>query len=189
MKRPNLLWAYYKIQHLELQIPEEHKIVNRVSNSALITFDLEAYYPAGERMQLDISQWLYNGLVLREKEFRAALQEFNWKQYAGAYVSVVCSTDAIVPTWAYMLVATKLHAVAKKMVQGDFHALEASLYQEALTKIDFSKYRDKMVIIKGCSDKPVPPSAYLWATIELMKICKKVMYGEACSSVPLYKRK
>ncbi|MET7028864.1 DUF2480 family protein [Sediminicola luteus] len=165
------------------------EIVNRVAQSALVTFNLEDHYPKGERILLDIKDWLFEGFILREKEFRAAISSHNWEQYKDAYVALTCSTDAIIPGWAYMLIATELQPHAKKMLIGNLEQLETSLYQSIIEKLDLSEYKDKPVIIKGCSNKPVPPNAYLWITSKMQTVAKSVMYGEACSSVPLYKRR
>jgi len=166
------------------------EIKNKVAeNTKLITFDLEDYYVAGNRIQVDISQWLDQGFILREKEFRTSLENHDWEQYNDAYVAVHCSTDAIVPAWAFMLFVVKISPYVKKVVVGDLEALETLLYEEVLITIDLSKYQDKFVIIKGCSNKPVPQSAYLNITNKLISVSKSVMYGEACSSVPLYRRK
>lgn len=165
------------------------EIVNRVSQSTLVTFNLEDHYPKGERVLLDIKDWLYEGFILREKDFRAALKGHNWEQYKDAYVALTCSTDAIIPGWAYMLIATELQPFVKKMLVGNLEQLETSLYQYIIEKLDLSAYKDKPVIIKGCSNKPVPPNAYLWITSKMQTVAKSVMYGEACSSVPLFKRK
>ena len=163
-------------------------IVNRVAQSQLITIDLEDYYPKGERVLLDIKDWLFEGIVLREKEFRAYISEHNWSQYQNKYVAIYCSTDAIVPGWAYMLVATKLQPFTKNVVQGSLQDLETSNYQTIIENLDLSQFTGKPVIIKGCSNKPVPQNAYLWITQKLLPIAKSVMYGEACSSVPLFKK-
>lgn len=164
-------------------------IVNRVARSKLVTFDLEDYYPLGKRVLFDISEWLYEGIVLREKQFRTLADEHDWSQYQDTYVALYCSTDAIVPGWAYMLLATKLQPYAKKTVQGTLEQLETVLYQSVIEHIDISKFKDKSVIIKGCSNKPVPPNAYLLITQLLQPMVKSLMYGEACSSVPLFKKK
>ena len=132
---------------------------------------------------------MYEGIILREKEFRTFLAEYDWEQYTDAFVALTCSTDAIVPGWAYMLVTTKLQPYAKKIIQGDLRDLETSLYQTVIAGLDVSMYSDMPVIIKGCSHKPVPPNAYLLLTEKLMPVAKSIMYGEACSSVPLFKRK
>ncbi|MFH6602957.1 DUF2480 family protein [Maribacter algicola] len=165
------------------------EIINRVAQSKLVTFDLEDYYPEGKRISLDIKNWLHEGLILREKEFRKHVAEHNWEQYQSAYIALYCSTDAIVPGWAYMLVATKLQPFAKRTVYGDLEVLETSLYQSILEQIDLSEFKGKPVIVKGCSKKPVPSNAYLLITNRLLPIVTSLMYGEACSSVPLYKSK
>lgn len=165
------------------------EIINRVANSKLVTFNLEDYYPVGERVLIDIKDWLFEGFILREKEFRAYVKKHSWEQYQDCYAAIYCSTDAIVPGWAYMLVQTHLQPHTKKVVQGNLEQLETSLYQTVLETLDVSEYADKSVIIKGCSNKPVPPNAYLWATSKIQTVAKSVMYGEACSAVPLYKRK
>lgn len=164
-------------------------IVNRVSQSKLVTFDLEDYYPKGQRIVLDIKDWLYEGFILKEKEFRGYLNEHDWTKYTNSYVALSCSTDAIVPGWAYMLIASKLQPYAKKIVQGTLEDVETALYQSIVENLDISGFKDKPVIIKGCSNKPVPPNAYLYITEKLQTVAKSIMYGEACSSVPLFKRK
>lgn len=165
------------------------EIVNKVANSVLEIFDLEDYYPKGNRLELDISQWLFEGFLLREKDFREHLKNHDWLQYKNQYVSVFCSTDAIVPAWASILVTIHLAPFAKKVVNGRKEDLETALYQELLLNIDYSKYEGKPVIIKGCSKMPVPMSAYVLAAQYLQPFAKSIMYGEACSAVPLYKRK
>ncbi|MAO16284.1 DUF2480 family protein [Muricauda ruestringensis] len=167
----------------------EKEIVNRVAQSKLITFDLEDYYPKGERKVLDIKDWLYEGFILREKEFRAHVDVHDWSMYQEAYVALQCSSDAIIPGWAFMLVASKLQPYAKKVVQGNLETLETALYQTILEKLDVTEFADKPIIIKGCSKKPVPENAYLMAVAKIQEVAKSVMYGEACSSVPLFKRK
>lgn len=164
-------------------------IVNRVAQSKLLTFDLEDCYPEGRRLMFDISEWLYEGIVLREKEFRAAAEAHDWAQYQDAHVALHCATDAIVPAWAYMLLTVKLFPYAKTVVKGDLEVLETTLYQSVLENLDLSPYQDRPVIVKGCSKKPVPLNAYLLITGKLQQVAKSVMYGEACSSVPLFKRK
>ena len=168
---------------------EEQEIVNKVANSALQVFDLEDYYPNGERVLLDISGWLLEGFVLREKDFRETLKNNNWQQYEGKFVALTCSTDAIVPAWAYMLITTYLHPVAKKVIQGSIEQLNVLIYQEILDSLNYEEYAGKPVIIKGCSRKPVPQEAYTLATQKLLPFARSIMFGEACSSVPLYKKK
>lgn len=164
------------------------EIINKVANSVLEVFDLEDYYPKGTRTQIDISQWLYEGFILKEKEFREALKEHDWSQYQNHFVAIHCATDAIIPAWASILVTTYVAPFAQKVVLGTIADLETSLYQDILSRIDYSKYLDKPVILKGCSKKPVPESAYIFAIQQLQPVAKSVMYGEACSAVPLFKK-
>jgi hypothetical protein len=163
------------------------EIVNKVANSALEVFDLEDYYPKGIRVQIDISQWFLEGFLLKEKDFRAHLQEHDWSQYQDQYVAINCSTDAIFPAWAPVLVAIQLAPFAKKIVNGTIEDLDSSLYEEILSKMDYSGYENKAVIIKGCSKKPVPMRAYILAAQNLLPFARSIMYGEACSAVPMYK--
>lgn len=165
------------------------EIVNRVANSKLTTLNLEDYYLEGERHQIDIKDWLYDNFFLKEKDFRGFVSNHNWAQYKDGYVALFCSTDAIIPTWAYMLVQTQLQPYARKVILGNLEQLETSLYQTIIDDLDVSEFEDKPVIIKGCSNKPVPPNAYIWATAKIQEVAKSVMFGEACSSVPLFKRK
>jgi hypothetical protein len=164
------------------------EIINRVANSKLVTIDLEDYYPDGKRMLLDIKDWLLEGLVLREKDFREQASEHNWEQYKNSFVALYCSTDAIVPAWAYMLLSTYLEPYAIKTVIGDLNTLETSIYQDIISELDVSEFQDKPLIVKGCSNKPIPDNAYIQLTTKLKPIAKSIMYGEACSSVPLYKK-
>lgn len=166
----------------------QDEIINKVTNSALEVFDLEDYYPAGIRTQIDISQWLFEGFLLKEKDFREALKNQDWAQYQDTYVAIHCATDAIIPAWATILVTVYLAPFAKKVVTGDLADLETALYQEIIPTIDYTKYRDKPVILKGCSKKPVPESAYIMAIQKLQPFAKSIMYGEACSAVPLFKK-
>ncbi|HET8809336.1 MAG TPA: DUF2480 family protein [Flavobacteriaceae bacterium] len=167
-------------------MPEE--IINRVANSKLMTFDLEKIYPSGERVLLDIKDWLHEGFVLREKEFRESAKNHNWENYSGKYVALNCSSDAIVPAWAFMLVATYLQPYAKKTVVGDLELLETVIFSELLSKMDVSEYEDKPVIVKGCARLPIPKNAYLMLIEKLQPVAKSLFFGEACSSVPLYKK-
>ncbi|MEQ9263340.1 MAG: DUF2480 family protein [Owenweeksia sp.] len=165
------------------------EIVNRVAQSKLITLDLGDFYPAGERKQLDIATWLYEGLILREKDFRQLVQEHNWAQYQDAYVSVHCSADAIIPQWAYMLLSSALSPYAKRVLFGTSEVLETILMEESIGKADFSAYAGKPVIIKGCGHLPIPPQAYIKMVTKLQPLVKSIMFGEACSTVPIYKKK
>ena len=168
---------------------EMEEIENKVAKSGLITLNLEDFYPKGERILFDIKDLLFEGLLLKEKDFRASVTEIDWQLYQDKYVSLHCSTDAIVPTWAYMLLTVELEQCAKKIVLGDLDVLETVLFNDALSKINVEQYRDERIVIKGCSAVPVPESAYIELTRLLRPIAKSIMYGEACSTVPLYKKK
>ncbi|WP_034042012.1 DUF2480 family protein [Wocania ichthyoenteri] len=165
------------------------EIINRVANSKLITVNLEDYYPEGKRVLFDIKDWLFEGFVLREKEFRQKASEHDWSQYKGNYIALTCSTDAIVPAWAFMLLSIHLEHFTKKTIIGNLDVLETSIYQDVINTLDVLEYTDKLIIIKGCSKKPVPQNAYIMLATKLKPVVKSIMYGEACSSVPLYKNK
>lgn len=163
------------------------EIINKVANSSLEVFDLEDYYPKGIRSQIDISQWLIEGFLLKEKDFREALKLHNWQQYQDHLVAINCSTDAILPAWASILVTIHVAPFAKKIVNGTLDDIDIVMYQDILEHLDYTSYKDKSVIIKGCSKKPVPMSAYVLAAQKLQPFARSIMYGEACSAVPLYK--
>lgn len=167
----------------------EGEIINKVANSSLKVFDLEDYYPTNKRIAIDIAQWLFHGLVVKEKEFRFSLDQKDWSEYCDAYVTLYCSTDAILPQWAFMLVSSHLKSVAKDVFIGTPEQMEAFIYQDVLAKIDFTEYQDLPVIIKGCSKQPIPEQAYVTATQYMMNYARSIMFGEACSAVPIYKRK
>lgn len=165
------------------------EIINKVAQSGLVTIDLEEMYPQGERVLLDIKDRLFQGLILREKDFREFVSAHDWSQYKDKYVAITCTADAIVPTWAYMLLTVSLEPYARKVVFGDLEALETILYNEMLGRIDVNTYKDARIVIKGCSNLPVPRSAYVELTRILRPVAKSIMYGEPCSTVPLYKAK
>jgi len=162
-------------------------IVNRVANSALVTFNLEEYYHAGDRVVYDIRQNLFQDLILKEKDFRAFVKEHDWQQYNGKNVALICTTDAVIPTWAYMLLTTAIAPYANLVVFGDLEALEQALFQQALTNIDLQQFSAQRVVIKGCSKVDVPVFAYVEIIRLLQPITKSLMYGEPCSTVPIYK--
>ncbi|UKM65817.1 DUF2480 family protein [Flavobacteriaceae bacterium GSB9] len=164
-------------------------IINRVANSKLVTVNLEDYYPKGERVLFDIKDWLFEGFVLREKDFRNQVSEHDWSKYQNSFVALTCSSDAIIPGWAFMLISMHLEPYANKVVIGDLELLETSIYQDVINNLDVTEFQDKPLIIKGCSKKPVPENAYIMLAIKLKPVAKSIMYGEACSSVPLYKKK
>ena len=164
-------------------------IVNRVAESALITFDLEKLYQIGQRQSIDLSQWLYEGLILKEKDFRAQLNAHDWSVYQDQFVALFCSTEAILPAWASLLVTSHLQPYSRKVVMGTLEDLEVQLFSEEIQLLDVTPFKDKPVIIKGCSDKTVPQDAYVQLIAKLQPVVKSLFYGEACSSVPLYKKK
>ena len=165
------------------------EIINKVTNSGLVTIDLEEMFPVGDRIVFDIKPILIEELLLREKDFRAFVKTNDWSLYKDKFVAVYCSSEAIIPRWAWMLVASSLEPFAKKIVFGDATVLEESLFHELISTLDIEIYRDQKVVIKGCSNKPVPISAYLELTARLRPVVKSIMYGEPCSTVPVYKRK
>lgn len=164
------------------------EIINRVANSGLITLNLEEFYPEGERVLYDIKHNLWQGIALKEKDFREFVKENDWSVFKDQYVALTCSEDAIVPTWAYMLLATKISPFAKRVVFGNLETLEDLLFEQALSNINPEDYEGARIVIKGCSGKAVPASAYINLTDLLMPYAKIIMYGEPCSTVPLYKR-
>ena len=162
------------------------EIINKVSNSKLINIDLEEFYPNGERVLFDIKDWLFEGIILKEKDFRASVKDHNWSGYKNACVALTCSEDAIIPSWAYLLLASELSAFAKKVVVGNLELLETVLFQEVIQNLNIEPFKDKPIIIKGCAQKPIPSSAFTMLIQKLQPIAKTIMYGEACSTVPLY---
>jgi hypothetical protein len=166
----------------------EATLVNRVAQSGLITLDLEEFYPTGQVIAFDLKQFLFRELILREKDFREALKEHDWTQYDGAILAVYCSTDAIIPMWAYMLVATYATPHAAHIVQSTPEQATEVVFWQRLAALDLAPYEGARMVIKGCSDKPVPASAYLDITQRLQPIAQSIMFGEPCSTVPVYKK-
>jgi hypothetical protein len=164
------------------------EIINKVAESGLITIDLEAYYPEGERIAFDMAPLLVEGLLLREKDFRAFIAEHDWSTYKGKHVALFCSTDAIIPRWAWMLLSAALQPFAATVVFGNAETLENVLFESFLSQLNPEDYRDQRVVIKGCSHKPVPVQAYVKLTALLLPVVKSILYGEPCSTVPVYKR-
>ena len=167
----------------------ESAIVNKVAESGLITLDLEKYIPQQEIVAFDLTPFLFRGLILKEKDFRDSMQSEDWSKYSGKAVAVFCSADAIIPAWAYMLVSVMLSGIANTVYAGTTEDLEKSLFLENLKKIDKAEFKDKRVVVKGCGDKQIGVYAYLEITSLLQPIVKTLMYGEPCSTVPVYKRK
>lgn len=163
-------------------------LINRVAQSGLITFNLENYFPTSPFITFDLKDYLFQGLILKEKDFRKDLKELDWSVYEGKIVLIVCSADAIIPTWAYMLVAASVIPYASAIWQGDKESYLKHFYQETIDKLDGSQYAEKRIVIKGCSQKPVPASAYVSLVNKLRPVAQSIMFGEACSTVPVFKR-
>lgn len=166
----------------------EGPIVNKVAQSELITLDLEQYYPTDPVAVFDLKDHLFMGLILKEKDFREALKQTDWEQYRGKNVAITCSADAIIPIWAYMLVSTYLEPVAKEIVAGTEQDLHRHLFMQKLATLPLQEFSEKRVVIKGCADVEIGPFAYAEATRRLRPVVKSLMYGEPCSTVPVYKK-
>lgn len=164
------------------------EIVNKVAASGLVTINLEEFYPTGDRVSIDLAEQLWQGLALREKDFRSWIQTHDWSQYQGKHVAVFCSVDAIIPSWAFMLVATALSDYAVTVVQGNRNELEEVLFRNVVDGLDVTAYQDKRCVVKGCSNLPVPQSAYTHLVVRLKPVVRSIMFGEPCSTVPVYKR-
>jgi hypothetical protein len=164
-----------------------NEIINKVANSGLITIDLEEFYPKGERVLFDLKPLLFQELILKEKDFREFIKEHDWAGYKDKMVAITCTADAIVPTWVFMLVSIALEPFAKKIIFGNLATLEAILFSEVLKAINYADYQDKRIVIKGCGNLPVSTNAYVELVRGLKPFAKSIMYGEPCSTVPLYK--
>lgn len=167
----------------------DKEIINKVAESGIITIDLKDYMPKGERVQFDIKNLLFQDLILREKDLRDFIKTTNWEDYRNKIVTLYCSNDAIVPTWAYMLLAIALEPYASRVVQCDPSQTETVLMTASISQIDVDPFKNARVVIKGCGEEPIPVSAYVQLTEKLKPIVKSIMYGEPCSTVPLYKAK
>jgi len=164
-------------------------IVNKVAESGLITLDLEQFLPGQQVVLFDLKEYLFMGLILKEKDFRAAMQEHDWSQYKDKYVAVACTADAIIPVWAYMLVAAFLQPYAKDVVYGTEEELKDRVLMANLQRLDVTPYIDKRIVIKGCGEVSISGRAYLEVTKKLRPVAKSIMYGEPCSTVPIFKKK
>lgn len=163
-------------------------IINKVAESGIITLDLAPYTNTTAPVAFDLKPFLFREMILKEKDYRTALQAHDWQQYAGQHVAVLCSVDAIIPVWAYMLAAAYLQPVAASVFYGTVDELAKSLVLARISKIDVAEYTDKRVVIKGCGDTPIPDAAYVAITEHLRPVAKSIMYGEPCSTVPIYKK-
>lgn len=163
-------------------------IINKVAESGLITLDLVQYFPKGETAVFDLKDYLFMGMILKEKDYREALKAKDWSGYKDKNIALVCTADAIIPVWAWMLAATYLQPVAKELVMGDEKELHKTLFLKTLSAINVNEFEDKRVVIKGCGETPIPDYVYMEITRLLRPVVKSIMYGEPCSTVPVYKR-
>lgn len=164
-------------------------IINKVAESGLIMLDLETFYPRVEILSFDLKDFLFMGLILKEKDFRTALAELDWAPYKDKTVAINCSADAIIPMWAYMLVATNLSSMGAICAYGKPDEVRKELFLQNINAIDIDAFRDKRVVVKGCGDLPVGEFAYVGITAKLSPVVRSLMYGEPCSTVPVFKRK
>ena len=165
------------------------EIINKIANSKLVTVDLEDFYPIGERISFDIKDWLFQETILKEKDYREHVKNHDWSQYQDAFVALHCSVDVIIPSWAFLLITVNLSPYTKRIVVGDFKTIETVLFNEIILNLELDQFQGKHVLIKGCSEKPIPETAYVNLAQKLVLVATSVMYGEACSNVPLYKNK
>ena len=163
-------------------------IINKVAASALITINPEDYYPRGEMAVVDLKEFLFMGMIIKEKEFREALKSADWEKYRDKNVAITCTTDAIIPMWAYMLAASYLQPVAKDIVVGNEKELKRTLFIKNLLQINPKDFADKRVVIKGCGETPIEEFVYAEITKLLRPVAQSIMYGEPCSTVPVYKK-
>ncbi len=166
----------------------DNEIKNKVAESGIVTLNLEDFYTGGERLVFDLKPLLFEELVLKEKDFRQFIKDHDWSAYAGKHIAVTCTADAIIPMWAYMLVSSSLTPYAATIVVGDLEQLETRLFMNALSGVNTDAFRDKRVVIKGCGDISIPVSAYTEISRMLRPVVKSLMYGEPCSTVPVYKK-
>ena len=166
-----------------------NEIINKVSNSKLVTLDLDDFYPRGKRVVFDIKKWLFQGMILKEKDFRASVKKHDWSSYKDTYVAIVCTEDAIIPSWAYLLLGVNLAPFAKKIVVGNLELLETVLFENVIQNLNVDPFKNKSIVIKGCVQKSIPEAAFTMLVKKLYPVAHSLMYGEACATVPLYKRR
>lgn len=165
-------------------------IQNRVTSSSLITIDLETFFPAENEIAVwDMKELLFMGLIIKEAAYRESLTKIDWEEYRDKYVALTCSADAIIPHWAWMLAATYLQPVARSLYYGKADAMKEELVMQQISRLNTDEYIDKRIVIKGCGNKPIPAAAYMALTAKLLPVAKSIMYGEPCSTVPVFKRK
>ncbi len=166
-----------------------NEIKNRVATSKLVTIDLEDFYPEGDRILIDIKKWLFDEQILKEIDFRESVKNHDWAFYQNKYIALTCSSDAIIPSWAYLLISTSLPSSTKKIIVGNLKQLETSIFQDIINELPLDIYKGKPIIIKGCSKKYIPETAFTLLISKILPLANSIMYGEACSNVPLFKRK
>ena len=164
-------------------------LINKVAESGLITIDLEKWYPRESTIVFDMKDHLFMGMILKEKDFREALKNLDWEPYRDKHVAITCSADAIIPVWAYMLVVAYLEPVAKEIIMGDEKELHKTLFLKNVSAINVNEFTDKRVVIKGCGETPIADYIYMEITRKLRPVAKSIMYGEPCSTVPIYKKR
>jgi hypothetical protein len=164
-------------------------IENKIANAGLVNFDLEKLYLKGKRINLDISEWLWQGMILKEKEFKGYLENHDWNQYKNTFVYITCKAEAIIPNWAYMLLSKYLTGNCNSYFLGSKEDMELNLFSKSIDQIDLTPFKDARVLVKGCSEAAVPPSAYVMISQKLIPVVKSLMFGEACSNVPIFKKK
>jgi len=164
-------------------------LINKVAESGLITIDPANYYPREDMKLFDLKDFLFMGLILKERDFREALKNFDWEQYRDKNVAVTCSADAIIPVWAWMLIATCLQPIANEIVMGDEKELHKTIFLKNLSRININEFTGKRIVVKGCGETPIGDFVYMELTKLLQPVAKSIMYGEPCSTVPVYKKK
>ena len=163
-------------------------IINKVAGSGLVTIDLEKYYPKEQTGVFDLKDYLFMGMILKEKEFREAIKEIDWEKYRDKNVAVTCTADAVIPVWAWMLVAASLQPVVKEVIMGDERELHKTLFLKNIAQVNIKEFTDKRIVVKGCGETPIADFAYMEITKLLRPVVKSIMYGEPCSTVPVYKK-
>jgi len=167
---------------------QENEIINRVANSSLVTFNLEDYFPDRPIAEIDLASLLYEGIILREKDLREFIKSHDWSAYTNQHVAITCTADAVIPTWAFILLGIAAQPFALSVVYGNREVVVANLYRQVLDQINWDQFRDQKVVIKGCNDKGIPVFAYVDAATRLRPVAASLMFGEPCSTVPLFKK-
>lgn len=174
---------------MHISIDMSEPLINKVAESGLVTVDLSDYYPQGETVLFDMKDHLFMGMILKEKDFREALKNLDWEKYKDKNVAVTCTADAVIPVWAYMLVASSLQPIAREVVMGDEKELHKTIYLRNIAGINTKEFEDKRVVVKGCGETLIGDFVYMEITKLLRPVVKSIMYGEPCSTVPVYKKK